>query len=59
MKSRKSSVASFEEVFEAVSYVIATVIVLAASELEVGLESGWNTVWGSEFNGGYFFQVLR
>jgi len=35
----------FEEVFEAVSYVIATVIVLAAFELEEGLKSGWNSVW--------------
>jgi len=31
--------------FEAVSYVIATVIVLATFELEEGLESGWNSVW--------------
>jgi len=41
----------FEEMFEAVSYMIATVIVLAAFELKIGLKSGWNSVWGcSEFN---------
>jgi len=45
--------------FEAVSYVVVTVIILAAFELEVGLESGWDNVWGSEFDGWYFFQVLR
>ena len=49
----------FEEVFEAVSYMIITVIVLTAFELKVGLESGWDNVWGSQFNGGYFFHVLR
>ena len=35
----------FEEVFEAVSYVITTVIVLTAFELEESLKSGWNSVW--------------
>jgi len=45
--------------FEAVSYVIVTVIVLTTSELKVSLELGWDTVWSSEFDGWYFFQVLR
>jgi len=35
----------FEEVFEAVSYVIATVIILAALELKKHLKSGRNSVW--------------
>jgi len=35
----------FEEVFEAVSYVVATVIVLAAFELKISLKSRWNSVW--------------
>jgi len=35
----------FEEVFKAVSYVIATVVVLAAFELKEGLKSGWDSVW--------------
>ena len=41
----------FEEKFKAVSYVIATVIVLAAFELKIGLKLEWNSVWGcSEFD---------
>ena len=35
----------FEEVFEAVSYVVATVIILAALELEECLKSRWDSVW--------------
>jgi len=37
----------FEEMFEAVSYVIATVIVLAAFELKEGLESGGTAYGGA------------
>jgi len=41
----------FEEMFKAVSYVIATVIVLTAFELKIGPKSGWNSVRGcSEFD---------
>jgi len=43
----------FEEMFEAVSYVITTVIILAAFELEVGPKLGWDSVLGCcEFNEG-------
>ena len=42
----------FEEVFEAVSYMIATVIVLTAFELKVCLKSGWDSVQRLEFDGG-------
>ena len=35
----------FEEVFEAVSYVVATVIILAALELKKHLKSEWDSVW--------------
>jgi len=49
----------FEEMFKAVSYVIVTVIILATFELKIGLKSGWDSVRRCEFDGGYFFQVLR
>ena len=35
----------FEKVFEAVSYVVATVIILTALELEERLKSEWDSVW--------------
>jgi len=35
----------FEEVFKAVSYVVATVIILAALELKKRLKLGWDSVW--------------
>jgi len=35
----------FEEVFEAVSYVVTTVIILATLELKERLKSEWDGVW--------------
>ena len=35
----------FEEVFKAVSYMIVTVIELAALELKKRLKSEWDSVW--------------